>query len=97
MTDFEDLEQAVNRAVADALANREAVINGAARVRGGFERNPSVALGLVESAAPRFTVSLEDWDAPARDDEVAIGDEVYRVIALERDGTGMVALSLALQ
>lgn len=97
MTDFEDLEQAVNRAVVDALANREAVINGAMRVRGVFERNPSLALGLVDSAAPRFTVSLADWDEPARDDEVAFAGEFYRVIAVERDGTGLAALSLALQ
>ena len=97
MTAFEELEQDVNRAVADALANREAVINGVVRVRGIFERNPGQALGLVDSAGPVFTVNLEDWDEPVRDDEVAFADEVYRVIAVERDGTGLAALSLALQ
>jgi hypothetical protein len=97
MTAFEELEQDVNRAVTDALANREAVINGVVRVRGVFERNPGQAVGMVDSAGPVFTVSLEDWDEPARDDEVAFSDEVYRVISVERDGTGLAVLSLALQ
>lgn len=97
MTAFESLEQDVNRAVTDALANREAVIDGAARVRGVFDASPAVSLGAVDSAAPSFVVSLSDWPQPSRGDEIAICDDVYRVIGVERDGTGFARLSLERQ
>lgn len=97
MVPFEDLETEVNSAVVAALSNRTLIHNGAARVRGRFERNPGDAFGLVQSAAPRFTVLAAAVPGVARGDLFEDDTEVFRVVGVEADGTGLLVLSLEKQ
>ena len=65
----------------------------AATVNGIFDNGFADPLGI-EGGAPRFTCVAADVAGVAHGDALAVDGTTYRVVGVEPDGTGLVALKL---
>lgn len=76
---------------------RDAVLNGAARVRVRWRRPTAAALGMLETRVPVVVALEHELEIVARGDVLDVDDERYSVIGIERDGFGRIELRLEKQ
>lgn len=72
----------------------EAVIDGSVAVPGIFDNGYFEPLEGIVSTQPRFVLTSADAASLTQSSQLAIGNVVYRVRAIEPDGTGMTTLRL---
>lgn len=95
-TPFAALETRLNVACLAALANADATLPDLTVVSGVFESG-AVAGGVFEVSPAflvRFTASSDALTDVEVGDEIYIRSRLYRVTAIEPDGTGMTVLGL---
>lgn len=76
---------------------RDAVINGAARVRVRWMSPTLESFGIVEHRGPSAELLQHEYGEAARGDVIDIDDERFAVIGVDRPGKGRVVLRLEKQ
>ena len=95
LTPFAPLQQRLNGAVLQRLADSQAVVNGGAPIAVIFDAPYAAPFdGQIDSSAPVCTGASSDLAGLQRGDAITINGVDYRVSAAEPDGTGLTRLVL---
>lgn len=93
MSLFSEMNDLMNSAIVDCLADAEATLSNGNTVSGLFRDPPAEVFGMVAGSRPSFQALTSLLTSVDQDDQITIAGRLY-LVAERRDEQGMTTLTL---